>query len=461
MKIAITGENGFLGYHLTQYYKQKAQVLSLSRNYLDNIQLVKDCDFLIHAAGVNRANSDKEVYEGNINLAIDLINKLTQLNIKIPIKFISSIQENNKNAYGNSKLEAKRILNEYCLLNGVKFESYSLPNLFGTHGKPNYNSFINTFCYNQVKNIPNNYNSSSISLCWVKDAIKVIDNQTHDYKLSTTTVEKVHYIISNFNSISPNDEFSSYLYQIYKHYKNKNMKILVLGHTGMLGSMVKKYFTYLGFQIETINSRFLKDNFISSIENFDGDFIINCIGAIPQRTNNFSINSDLPIFLETHSPCRIIHPGTDCEMDIDDYGISKKAASDYILSYGTKTKILKSSIIGPEQETHYGLMEWFLAQEGEIFGYTQAIWNGNTTLEWAKQCYELITKWDDYEILTILEGQPISKYDMLLLFKTFYNKNITIIPKDLGKNKCLKGNINTKSLKEQLEELKEFNTFNI
>jgi dTDP-4-dehydrorhamnose reductase len=239
------------------------------------------------------------------------------------------------------------------------------------------------------------------------------------------------------------------------------MKILVLGHTGMLGSMVKKYFTYLGFQIETINSRFLKDDFISSIENFNGDFIINCIGAIPQRTNNFSINTDLPIFLETHSPCKIIHPGTDCEMDVDDYGISKKAASDYILSHGTKTKILKSSIIGPEQGTHYGLMEWFLAQEGEIFGYTQAIWNGNTTLEWTKQCYELITKWDDYETLTILEGQPISKYDILLLFKTFYNKNITIIPKDLGKNKCLKGNINTKSLKEQLEELKEFNTFNI
>jgi dTDP-4-dehydrorhamnose reductase len=237
------------------------------------------------------------------------------------------------------------------------------------------------------------------------------------------------------------------------------MKILVLGHNGMLGSMVKKYFSHLNFQIETINSRFPSEDFTSQIESFDGDFIVNCIGAIPQRTQNFSINTDLPIFLEEHSPCKIIHPGTDCEMDDDDYGVSKKIASDFILTQGTKTKILKSSIIGPEQGTHYGLMEWFLAQEGEIFGYTQAIWNGNTTLEWAKQCYKLMTEWDDYSILNVLEGQPISKYDMLLLFKEFYNKEITITPKELGKNKCLKGDISTKSLKKQLEELKEFNIF--
>ena len=50
MKIAITGETGFLGYHLTQYYTyiRKFEVIKLGRDYIDNITLLKDCDLLIH-----------------------------------------------------------------------------------------------------------------------------------------------------------------------------------------------------------------------------------------------------------------------------------------------------------------------------------------------------------------------------------------------------------------------------
>ena len=45
---------------------------------------------------------------------------------------------------------------------------------------------------------------------------------------------------------------------------------------------------------------------------------------------------------------------------------------------------------------------------------------------------------------------------MLLMFKSLFGKNNTIIPHKLGKNKCLKGDIYTPSLKQQLNELKEF-----
>jgi dTDP-4-dehydrorhamnose reductase len=103
-------------------------------------------------------------------------------------------------------------------------------------------------------------------------------------------------------------------------------------------------------------------------------------------------------------------------------------------------------------------MEWFLAQEGEVNGWTQAIWNGNTTLEWAKQAHSLMMHWDAHHKQTTLEGKPISKFDMLNLFNTFYDKNIKIKPINMGKNKCLHGDVKTKSLKEQLEELKEFIT---
>ncbi len=234
------------------------------------------------------------------------------------------------------------------------------------------------------------------------------------------------------------------------------MNILILGHNGMLGSMLVEYFTRQGFDVSTLSLRFDDAEFTNQVSNFKGDFILNCIGAIPQRTSDFKINTDLPIWLSNNAPCRVIHPGTDCESDPDSYGNSKRLASEYLVMYSKNTKILKTSIIGPERGTHFGLMEWFLNQTGTVSGYTNAIWNGNTTLEWAKQCHKLISDWESYQVQTTLEGEPISKYDMLNLFKDFYNKDVVVEPVHQGKNKCLKGDIKTQSLKQQLKELKDF-----
>lgn len=454
MNIAITGETGFLGYHLVKYYKQKGyNIISLGRNYLNSIKLLKNCDLLIHAAGVNRSNNPSDVFDGNLNLSTDLVNSLENFNIQIPIKFISSIQEGNNTAYGQSKRLAKNILKEYCDRNNTKFQSYKLPNLFGVNGKPYYNSVVNTFAYNFVIGKQSQYNENSISLCWVEDAINVIDDQTDEYVLYETTVKEIHDII-NGNSILPPLLLKNKLDQIVKYYKNMAKKILVLGHKGMLGSMVCKYLEGNGFQISKINSRFPSKSFDKEISQLNIDYIINCIGAIPQKTKDFNINFDLPVYLNNFKDVKVIHPGTDCEMDDEPYGLSKKKGSDYIKENSTNTKIIKTSIIGPEESSGFGLMAWFSNQEGEVNGYTKAMWNGNTTLEWAKWCEILINNWDEFEIETILEGEPISKYEMLKLFKDFYNKKITIIPVELGKDKTLKGQIKTKPLKNQLEELK-------
>lgn len=227
MKIAITGERGFLGYHLTQYYKQKAEVISLGRNYLENLELIKDCDFIIHAAGVNRADTDQEIYDTNVELALTLVNRLKQLNIIIPIKFISSIQESNDSLYGKAKVKAKEILSNYCNEVGVSFESYALPNLYGTHGKPNYNSFVNTFAYNIINGLECNYNNNEVNLCWVYDAIKVIDNQTTDYNLQKTRVSEVYFLLKGLNelTIEVMGNFSGNLFKILNYYKNENINI--------------------------------------------------------------------------------------------------------------------------------------------------------------------------------------------------------------------------------------------
>ena len=230
------------------------------------------------------------------------------------------------------------------------------------------------------------------------------------------------------------------------------MRVFVLGHKGMLGHMVVKYLESQGVDIATTSKRFPDWNPRMFAR---ADYIVNCIGAIPQRTNNFTINYELPEWLGKLDR-KVIHPGTDCEMDDDDYGLSKRKAAEYIINHTTNTKILKTSIIGPEVNSKVSLFEWFLSQENKVFGYTKAMWNGNTTLEWAKQCLHLIENWRDYKTLTILEGESISKYDMLNIIKETLDKTIEILPKELGENKLLKGDIITPSFKQQLKELKEY-----
>lgn len=236
------------------------------------------------------------------------------------------------------------------------------------------------------------------------------------------------------------------------------MGIIVLGHKGMLGHMVVKYLSNLNFNIKTISYKFPSKEFEEEIRNFNGDYIINCIGAIPQKTKNFSINLELPIWLSLNSPSKVIHPGTDCEIDNDDYGISKKNARDYIINNSTNTKIIKASIIGPELSSKNSLLEWFLNSENEVEGYTNAMWSGVTTLEWAKQCVNIINNWELYNSENIILSTCLSKYNLLNLIKDIFNKEINIKPNNkIHTNKCLiQGNLLVPNIEIQLMELKKY-----
>ena len=229
------------------------------------------------------------------------------------------------------------------------------------------------------------------------------------------------------------------------------MKILVLGHKGMLGHMVHKYLsTKEDCELISTDLRWPTEEFKTFTLDFNGDFVVNCIGAIHQRTDNFDINTNLPIWLDDNiNRCKIIHPGTDCEIDDDDYGNSKRKATEYILERGTMTKIIKTSIIGPELNTQASLLEWFLNSQNEVSGYSEAYWNGNTTLQWAKICYDMMCNWDKYEILSIPTTECISKYDLLSEIKKVYDKDIKI-------NKCLNGNMTVGTIAKQLKEMKDF-----
>ena len=237
------------------------------------------------------------------------------------------------------------------------------------------------------------------------------------------------------------------------------MRILILGHTGMLGHMVHKYLTSKLLTVETAQHRWPSQEFKEFIKNYDGDFIINCIGAIHQKTKNFDINWELPIFLDFYSKCKIIHPGTDCEMDDDEYGISKRNARDFIVNKSNKTKIIKTSIIGIEPNSNYSLMSWFLSNKdgSEVNGFTKQMWNGNTTLTWSKFCLDMIKNWEKYKTESILYSNCVSKYEILKVINKIFNRNIKVNPYDsISIDKCLIGDIKTENIDKQIEELKDF-----
>tara|TARA_R110001599_G_scaffold67218_1_gene189954 strand:- start:1022 stop:2068 length:1047 start_codon:yes stop_codon:yes gene_type:complete len=242
MKVAITGEKGFLGYHLTQYYKwvKEYEVIELGRDYLNNIKLLKDCDLLIHCAGVNKGYN---VYQGNITLAQDLVNALNDNSIQINIKFTSSTQEDDNNKYGDSKIKAKQILTNYCDKNNTDFKSYKIPNIFGPFGKPNYNSFINTFCYNLIKNIDITYNDNLVTLCYVYDVIESIDNNT-EFNTITIPVSDIYYKLKDFHNdysqgIIPNliSKFDKDLFNTYRSFTSSLFKFTK--HTDDRGHLVE------------------------------------------------------------------------------------------------------------------------------------------------------------------------------------------------------------------------------
>lgn len=232
MKIAITGETGFLGYHLVQYFKYctNYDVILLTRNYQSNISKLKECDWLIHCAGVNRGTN---VDADNIHITTELIELLNIHDIKINISFISSVQEDLPNKYGISKLMCKNKLNDYCNAVGTTFVSHKLPNLFGPFGKPNYNSVVATFCYNIVNNVDCNVSGNTVSLCYVYDAISVIAGFKEDtYKLTSITVSQLYDLINEYHqdytkAIIPSltSEFALQLFNTYRSYANKSYTV--------------------------------------------------------------------------------------------------------------------------------------------------------------------------------------------------------------------------------------------
>ena len=242
---------------------------------------------------------------------------------------------------------------------------------------------------------------------------------------------------------------------------------MILGIRGMLGDAVHRHCINSKINIVSNKYKFDSIDFKNEVENFDGDAIINCIGAIPQKTNNFAVNYELPEFLSSIST-KIIYPDTDCVFSgqkigpyekyekydaVDEYGKSKIKALDLI---GNKTKIIRSCIVGIDKDNK-SLLSWFLNSTQEVEGYMNHYMNCITSYQWAKIALLILDKWDSYDKITQIGSQCISKYSFLNTAKDVYNKNINIVPKQHHKfqEKCLESDFVLPPILTQLRELRE------
>jgi UDP-2-acetamido-2,6-beta-L-arabino-hexul-4-ose reductase len=63
------------------------------------------------------------------------------------VVYANSVQADRDNPYGRGKAAAARILSDAVDAMGGSFADLLLPNLFGEHGRPSYNSFVATFAH--------------------------------------------------------------------------------------------------------------------------------------------------------------------------------------------------------------------------------------------------------------------------------------------------------------------------
>ena len=249
---------------------------------------------------------------------------------------------------------------------------------------------------------------------------------------------------------------------------HSHKKILILGATGMLGHTLFTSFSQqsnceiyatardqAGLSqwfppqlVRKIVTNVDADNFSSvqhALDLLKPDIVINCIGIIKQLqvakdpVISITMNALFPNRLARACKdvgSRMIHISTDCVFSGTKGNYLESDIPDATDLYG-RTKLLgevdhphcvtlRTSIIGHELKGKHGLIEWFLAQEGKVRGFTKAIYSGFPTVEIGSVISKYVIPNKELHGLYHVSSDPISKYDLLRLVAERYGKKIEI-----------------------------------
>ncbi len=244
------------------------------------------------------------------------------------------------------------------------------------------------------------------------------------------------------------------------------MKVLVLGASGMIGSTMLRVLSEkddwqtvgsirgkaldgpvcpaLAAGIDLANPDHLHHLF----REVRPDVVVNCAGLtkhlregkepIPALTMNALLPHRLAEFCDV-ARARLIHVSTDCvfsgrkgnyrETDDPDatdvYGRTKALGE----VGGPNAVTLRTSTIGHELATRFGLLEWFL-QQTECKGYRRAIFSGLPTVEFARVVRDVVIPNQDLNGLYHVGAAPINKDSLLRLIANVYGTPTNIVTDD-------------------------------
>lgn len=195
--------------------------------------------------------------------------------------------------------------------------------------------------------------------------------------------------------------------------------------------------------VDVADTRQLRD----AIAKAEPEVIVNCVGIVKQsqlmgdERLAVQLNAELPHrLLELAGNARVVQISTDCVFDgrrgryaesdapspVDSYGRTKLAGE---LSAPALT--IRTSMVGRELRSSFGLTEWFLSQRGRVKGFRRAIFSGLTTRELSHVISDIIVPRRDLAGIYHVAGPAIDKYALLHLFRgAFGRDDLNIEPDD-------------------------------
>jgi UDP-2-acetamido-2,6-beta-L-arabino-hexul-4-ose reductase len=190
IKVGITGQAGFVGTHLYNMLglvnDEFERVFFEDAFFQDENRLrsfVRQCDVIVHLAAINRHPDPKVIYRTNIQLVKQLIDAMLAEMVTPHVLFSSSVQEELDNEYGHSKRDGRALLEKWARQNGASFTGMVVPNVFGPFGRPNYNSFIATFCYKLTHGeTPHVLHDSDVRLIYVGSLCNYMLNKVREVR---------------------------------------------------------------------------------------------------------------------------------------------------------------------------------------------------------------------------------------------------------------------------------------
>lgn len=254
-----------------------------------------------------------------------------------------------------------------------------------------------------------------------------------------------------------------------KNNRINRLSIIVIGSTGLIGSTIFKYlsgnsnFSVTGTIRNPLNKRFflplqasklISHHQVSDFNKWNETFkkikpevVINCLGITKHLEGGndplvtIPVNAYFPHYLNflCQEYCaRLIHISSDCVFsgcrggylesdtcDAEDFYGKSKALGE--VTQGTAIT-LRTSTIGHELQSAYGLLDWFLYQKDSCQGFKKAYFSGVPTIELARIIEQYVLPNSQLQGLYHVGAHKISKFDLLTQIAREYGKKIEIIP---------------------------------